>query len=160
MVKKIAVKKPIVKKIAKKAAVKKAAVKKTSAKRKAPKKPIRTLENDLILAMSIAQGMYEKKASDIRILDLRNIAAASTNYFVISHASNDKQVDAIAKSAEEIAKKTTGDHPLHREGFENLEWVLLDYFTVVASVFQKEKREFYALEELWGDALDVKFEGK
>jgi ribosome-associated protein len=79
---------------------------------------------------------------------------------VISHAQSDKQVEAIADSAEEELRKTTGEHPWHREGYENLEWVLLDYINVVAHVFQKEKREFYAVEELWGDARNVQFKAK
>lgn len=112
------------------------------------------------LAMCVAQGMFEKKAEDIKILDMRNVRGSSTDFFVISHAESDKQVEAIASSAEEEAQKIMQQKPWHREGFENLEWVLLDYIDVVAHVFQREKREFYAVEELWGDALDVKFTGK
>ncbi|MBC7384173.1 MAG: ribosome silencing factor [Bacteroidia bacterium] len=104
--------------------------------------------------------MYERKAENIRILDMRKIAGASADFFVISHASNDKQVDAIGKSLEEEVKKTLNENPLHREGFENLEWVLIDYFNVVAHVFQEEKRDFYSIEQLWGDAEEVIFKGK
>jgi ribosome-associated protein len=114
----------------------------------------------LELAILVAQGMYEKKAEDIKILDMRGLAGASADYFVISHAASDKQVEAIADSAEEEVHKHTGINPLHREGYENLEWILLDYFDVVAHVFQQEKREFFAIEELWGDAKIVPFKGK
>jgi len=112
------------------------------------------------LAKIIAQGMFEKKAEDIRILDLRGLAGASTDFFVISHAVSDKQVEAIADSAEDETYKATNEWPQHREGYENLEWILLDYFDVVAHVFQEEKREFYGLEQLWGDAKEVPFKGK
>ena len=112
------------------------------------------------LAKIVAQGMFERKAEDIRILDMRNLAGASADFFVISHANSDKQVEAIADSAEDEVQKLTGESPWHREGYENLEWVLLDYIDVVAHVFQAEKREFYAVEELWGDAKEVKFKGK
>lgn len=113
-----------------------------------------------ILALCVAQGMYEKKAEHIRILDMRNVRGASADFFVISHAESDKQVEAIANSAEEETIKVLNEKPWHREGFENLEWVLLDYIDVVAHVFQREKREFYAVEELWGDAVEVPFKGK
>ncbi|MBW7844901.1 MAG: ribosome silencing factor [Chitinophagales bacterium] len=118
------------------------------------------MEDAKFLALCIAQGMYEKKAENIKILDMRNVKGASADFFVISHAESDKQVEAIANSAEEETIKILDEKPWHKEGFENLEWVLLDYIDVVAHVFQREKREFYAVEELWGDAADVPFVGK
>jgi ribosome-associated protein len=114
-------------------------------------------ETSLELALQVAQGMSEKKAENIRILDMRNVRGASADFFVISHAESDKQVEAIANSVEEEVNKRSNEWPRHREGQANLEWVLLDYFDVVAHVFQREKRDFYAVEELWGDALEVPF---
>lgn len=116
--------------------------------------------NSLELAMQVAQGMFEKKAENIRILDMRNVRGASADFFVISHAASDKQVEAIANSVEEEVEKQSNEWPRHREGQANMEWVLLDYFDVVAHIFQEEKREFYAVEELWGDALEIPFEGQ
>ena len=116
--------------------------------------------NSLELALQVAQGMYEKKAEDIKILDMRTVKGASADFFVISHAVSDKQVEDIANSVEEEVEKQSNEWPRHREGQVNNEWVLLDYFDVVAHVFQEEKREFYAVEELWGDAIVVPFEGK
>ncbi|MFY8190879.1 MAG: ribosome silencing factor [Bacteroidia bacterium] len=141
----------------KKVAAKKVAAKKVSAKKVAE---VQTMEPGLLLALTVAQGMYEKKAENIRILDMRKIQSASSDYFVISSADNDKKVEAIAKSAEEEVKKRLNENPLHREGFENLEWVLLDFFNVVAHVFQDEKRDFYGIEQLWGDAEEIVFKGK
>jgi ribosome-associated protein len=114
----------------------------------------------LDLAMQVAQGMYEKKAEDIKILDMRDVKGASADFFVISHAASDKQVEAIANSVEEEVEKACNEWPRHREGQANMEWVLLDYFDVVAHIFQEEKRAFYAVEELWGDATEIAFEGK
>lgn len=162
------------KKVAAKKVAKKVAAKKVSLKKVAPKKVIvkketakkETNSKQVItdpteyLAWAIAQGMFERKAEDIKILDMRNVKSASTDFFVISHAESDKQVEAIARSVDEEVKKLTGEMPWHREGMENNEWVLLDYFNVVAHVFQREKREFYAVEELWGDAIQVEFIGK
>jgi ribosome-associated protein len=115
--------------------------------------------NSFELAMQVAQGMFEKKAEDIKILDMREVKGASADFFVISHAASDKQVEAIANSVEEEVEKLSNEWPRHREGQVNNEWVLLDYFDVVAHIFQQEKREFYAVEELWGDAKVVEFEG-
>jgi ribosome-associated protein len=162
------------KKVAAKKVAKKVAAKKVSLKKVAPKKVIvkketakkETKSKQVItdpteyLAWAIAQGMFERKAEDIKILDMRNVKSASTDFFVISHAESDKQVEAIARSVDEEVKKLTGEMPWHREGMENSEWVLLDYFNVVAHVFQREKREFYAVEDLWGDAIQVEFIGK
>jgi ribosome-associated protein len=142
----------------KKVPAKAIAVKKTTVKK------VKTVKLDEALsgedfARVVAQGMYEKKASNIRILDMRGIKGASADYFVISHGTSDKQVEAIADSAEEEVRKKTGEKPWHREGYQNLEWILLDYFDVVAHIFQEEKREFYGVEELWGDAAEVEFKG-
>ncbi len=127
-----------------------------------PKTKVAKVEeySSLALAKTVAQGMFELKAENIRILDMRNIETASADFFVISHAKSDKQVEAIADSAEEEVLKIFKERPWHREGYENLEWVLLDYIDVVAHVFQEEKREFYGVEELWGDAVEVAFKGK
>lgn len=162
-------KKVAAKKVAKKVAAKKVSLKKVAPKKEIVKKetaPKETKSKQVItdpteyLAWAIAQGMFERKAEDIKILDMRNVKSASTDFFVISHAESDKQVEAIARSVDEEVKKLTGEMPWHREGMENNEWVLLDYFNVVAHVFQREKREFYAVEELWGDAVLVEFKGK
>lgn len=121
---------------------------------------LKKMEPGLLLAFTVAQGMYERKAENIRIMDMRKIHSASADFFVVCHADNDKKVEAIAKSAEEEVKKRLNENPLHREGFENLEWILLDYFNVVAHVFLDEKRTFYGIEQLWGDAENIEFKGK
>lgn len=139
---------------------KKTPVTKTRKLTKSAKSSTKPAANSLELAMQVAQGMYEKKAEEIKILDMRNVKGASADFFVICHAASDKQVEAIANSVEEEVEKQSNEWPRHREGQVNNEWVLLDYFDVVAHVFQQEKREFYAVEELWGDAIDVPFEGK
>ncbi len=162
--KKVAAKKVAKKVAAKKISFKKVAPKNVIAKKETAKKETKSkqviTDPTEYLAWAIAQGMFERKAEDIKILDMRNVKSASTDFFVISHAESDKQVEAIARSVDEEVKKLTGEMPWHREGMENNEWVLLDYFNVVAHVFQREKREFYAVEELWGDAIQVEFIGK
>jgi ribosome-associated protein len=108
--------------------------------------------NSDILAELVVKGMQEKKASNIVVLNLKSLKNAVSDYFVIASASSDSQLDAIASSIEEEIFNAVRQNPWQSEGRTNKEWVLLDYVDVVAHVFLKDKREFYALEELWGDA--------
>lgn len=104
------------------------------------------------LSELVVKGMQEKKGVDIVVLDLRNIKNAVADYFIVCSGNSDTQVDAITDSIEEEIYKSSGQDPWHKEGNENKEWILLDYVDVVAHVFKKDRRAFYALEELWGDA--------
>ena len=97
-------------------------------------------------------GIQEKKGQDIVRLDLREINSSVTDYFVICNADSATQINAIADSVEDEIYKATGTSPQHKEGFENAEWIILDYFDVVIHIFKTEKRHFYGIEELWGDA--------
>jgi len=97
-------------------------------------------------------GIQEKKGNDIVRLDLRNINSSVTDYFVICHADSSTQVRAIANSIEDEIFKATNQEPWRKEGLEYAEWILLDYINVVIHVFRTDKREYYGVEELWGDA--------
>jgi ribosome-associated protein len=88
------------------------------------------------------------------VLDLRGLSDV-TDYFVICHGSSDRQVLAIAEAIEERLLECNRVRPGHVEGRRNADWVLLDYIDFVVHVFQEEKREFYRLESLWGDAPRV-----
>ncbi|GAB3703498.1 ribosome silencing factor [Spirosoma flavus] len=100
----------------------------------------------------VVRGMQEKKAQDIVVMDLRNVKNAICDYFVICSGNSDTQIDAISSSIEEEVYKASKQDPWHREGKTNREWILLDYVDVVAHVFKKDRRAFYDLEQLWGDA--------
>ncbi|GAB3948526.1 ribosome silencing factor [Spirosoma harenae] len=100
----------------------------------------------------VVRGMQEKKAQDIVIMDLRNVKNAICDYFVICSGNSDTQIDAISTSIEEEVYKASKQDPWHKEGKLNKEWILLDYVDVVAHVFKKDRRTFYDLEQLWGDA--------
>ena len=100
----------------------------------------------------IIQGMEDTKAKNIMILDLQDIDHAITNYFVICHGSSKPQLEAIANSIIEKTIKNLKAKPWHKEGFENAEWILLDYVDVVVHIFREDRREFYQLEKLWADA--------
>jgi ribosome-associated protein len=95
----------------------------------------------------------EKKALDLQVLDLRSVDGF-TDFFVICSGKNVRQVQAIAEAIEEALRKEQV-RPAHVEGFHRAEWVLLDYFDFVVHVFSGERRDFYALERLWGSAERV-----
>jgi len=97
-------------------------------------------------------GMQEKKGNDLVRLDLRNINSSVADYFVICHADSTTQVKAIANSVEEEIYKVMQQDPWRKEGLEHGEWILLDYIDVVIHIFRTDKREFYGVEDLWGDA--------
>ena len=100
----------------------------------------------------VVKGMQEKKAQNIVVMDLRNVKNAITDYFIICSGSSDTQIDAISGSVEEEILKLSRTFPMNREGKMNREWILLDYVDVVVHVFKKDRRAFYDLEQLWGDA--------
>src|SRR5882672_8416546 len=104
------------------------------------------------LSQTITKGMQEKKAANIVVLDLRNVKNAVADFFVLCSGNSDKQLDAIAESIDEEVFKTLNENPWYTEGKNNKEWILLDYISVVVHIFRKDRRQYYALETLWGDA--------
>jgi ribosome-associated protein len=104
------------------------------------------------LTSLIIKGMEDTKAKNIMILDLQDIDHAITNYFVICHGGSKPQLEAIANSIIERTIKELKVKPWHKEGFENAEWILLDFVDVVVHIFREDRREFYQLEKLWADA--------
>ncbi|MBD1393502.1 ribosome silencing factor [Mucilaginibacter glaciei] len=97
-------------------------------------------------------GMQEKKGNELVRLDLRSVNSSVADYFVICHADSTTQVKAIAGSVEEEIYKAIQQDPWRKEGLEHGEWILLDYVDVVVHIFRTDKREFYGVEDLWGDA--------
>jgi ribosome-associated protein len=105
-----------------------------------------------ILVDAVAEAMTDKKAKRPVILDFSGIKGAVCDAFVICHGSSRTQVEAIAGHVIESVKKQTGQNPWHQEGFENAEWILIDYSDVVVHIFHEERRKFYNIEQLWADA--------
>lgn len=110
------------------------------------------------LSQVIVKGMQEKKAIDIVVLDLRKAKNSVADFFVICSGNSARQLDAIADEIDRMVLATLKENPWHIEGKHNKEWMLLDYITVVAHIFQNERRSFYTLEELWGDATITQIE--
>src|SRR5947209_11571212 len=96
----------------------------------------------------------EKKAHDLVVLDLREVASF-TDYFVIASGTNVRQVQAIADEVQEQLRKRLGVKPARVEGYKSAEWVLLDYGDFIFHVFEEKSRRFYDLERLWRDASRV-----
>jgi ribosome-associated protein len=117
-------------------------------------------EDSQKLADLVAKAMDDKKAEDIRILDMRNIPSAVSDFFVICHAKSSTQVQAISDNIDFVVKSIMGYDPFGLEGHQNAEWILVDYADVVAHVFNEEKRDFFKLEKLWGDAKVTKVKTK
>lgn len=109
--------------------------------------------DSLKFAKEIAELTKLKKAFGIRILELGKISGIA-DYFVICSADSERQVKAIADEVDEKLSER-GIKCFHREGFETLNWVILDYFDVVLHVFRSEARSYYNLEKLWGDAPTI-----
>lgn len=100
----------------------------------------------------IIKGMEDIKGENISLLDLRGIDNTVCDYFIICDGNSNTQVNAITNSVQKIVSKAIHEKPYQIEGIENSEWVLMDYVNVVVHVFQKQIREFYDIESLWGDA--------
>lgn len=100
----------------------------------------------------ITEGIQEKKGSGIVIADFREIEGSIANYFVICQGSSPAQVEAIAESVSDFARKKAGEKPVNVVGLGNDQWVAIDYVDVLVHIFQPETRAFYDLENLWEDA--------
>ena len=112
-------------------------------------------ESSEILLDKIIHGIENVKGEDIQKMDLRKIENTPCEFFVICSGNSNTQVSAIVNSIKKKVSKTLREKPLHTEGLEIAEWVLIDYVNVVVHVFQRKTREYYNIEELWGDAIST-----
>ncbi|HET9359931.1 MAG TPA: ribosome silencing factor [Vicinamibacterales bacterium] len=111
-------------------------------------------------AVAAAIGaVRDKKAEDVVVLDLRK-TGAFTDFFVICTGGNPRQMTAIADSVQDSLKQTLGERPTLAEGIDRSEWILLDYFNFVVHIFSRERRTFYGLERLWGNAARHEFDNE
>ena len=113
--------------------------------------PFTDLDAEVKLALHCAS---DKKASNMVVLDLREIASFA-EFFIIASGSNQRQVQAICDEIGEQLKKQLGARAVRIEGYKTGEWVLIDYGDFIVHVFDKDAREFYDLERLWRDARRV-----
>lgn len=103
------------------------------------------------LAQLIFDTMDDKQGENIVLLDIRPVSVI-TDYFVIGTAANPRQIKAIVEAVEEAARLKMGVKPVSVDGLVESGWLLMDYGDVVVHVFDRERREFYGLEEVWAEA--------
>ena len=104
-----------------------------------------------LLVDKIVEAIQDTKGEDIQIFDLSGIENSVADTFVICSGNSNTQVSAIAGNIEKKVRNDIRERPWHVEGTENAMWVLVDYVSVVVHVFQKQIRDYYDIEELWGD---------
>lgn len=106
---------------------------------------------------AIVEGLLEKKAKDIRILDVRGLTTL-TDVFIVSHGSSETQIRALANSVTEKVKEKLSESVWKQEGMDAKRWIILDYVNIVVHIFNKEKREYYGIERMWNDAVITEIE--
>ncbi|HIS31190.1 MAG TPA: ribosome silencing factor [Candidatus Limivivens intestinipullorum] len=108
------------------------------------------------MAKLACKALEDKKAEDIKTLNISKISVLA-DYFIIAGGTNRNQVQAMADNVEEVLGKA-GYHPRQIEGYQNANWILMDYGDIVVHLFDKENRLFFDLEKVWADASVVKTE--
>lgn len=116
-------------------------------------------DNNLLIDC-IVEGIFEKKGEEVVNIDLRKVHHPFYDNFIICHAESATQVNAIADNIEKKVLEEQQTRRHHREGYENANWVLIDYYDVIVHVFQHAYRDQLRIEDLWGDAEIIKIEDK
>ncbi|MEO7923674.1 MAG: ribosome silencing factor [Chitinophagaceae bacterium] len=117
------------------------------------KKSAARLTKSSKIIKTIIAAIQEKKGEYIVSLNLKKINEAVADFFIICEASNQPQLRAIADNVENRVREKCDEGPYHHEGFQQLQWVLIDYVNVVVHIMLPESRKFYKLEEMWSDAI-------
>ena len=102
---------------------------------------------------TIIEGLQEKKAKDIVVVDMTDIEEATFSYFVVCQGSSTTQVGSIADSMIDYVRDNAGLKPWAYDGFKNCQWIAVDYGDTIVHVFLPETRQFYNIEQLWADAV-------
>lgn len=104
------------------------------------------------LAEVVVEGIQNAKGKDITLIDMQNFENSICDFFVVCSGTSHTQVESITEKIKYETKKSLQEKPLHTEGLDNSEWVLMDYSDVLIHIFHQEQRAFYNIEELWADA--------
>jgi ribosome-associated protein len=131
--------------------VKKVTTRKPRAAAKAAPKPKAPKDTAKLIALQAAEYVLEKKATQVKLLDVRGITPI-TDFFIICSASSDQQVKAVAENVIVKMRDEEGMSPWKSEGWDSLQWVIIDFVDFVVHVFRDSARDFYHLERLWADA--------
>lgn len=100
----------------------------------------------------VVEALEDTKAHQIVKIDLRKIENCFCSFFVICHGSSSTHISGLTDAVEEKVREDLDEKPFHTEGLNGSRWVVLDYGDVVVHIFDKELRDYYQLEEFWGDA--------
>ncbi|WP_417427821.1 ribosome silencing factor [Halpernia sp.] len=111
----------------------------------------KTIQKQLLIN-TIVEAIQDTKGEKLMIFDLSKIENSVAETFIICSGNSNTQVSAIAGNIEKKVRNDLHERPWHVEGTENAMWILVDYVSVVVHIFQQETREYYDIEELWGDA--------
>ncbi|OJY95448.1 MAG: ribosome silencing factor [Sphingobacteriales bacterium 40-81] len=122
-----------------------------------PKRSARLTRNSKLFK-TIINAIRNKKGENIISLDLRKVDEAVADFFIVCEASSNVQIKAIADAIQDEVKEKCGESPYRHEGYQALQWVLIDYVNIVVHIFQPETRKFYKLEEMWNDGEQVEHE--
>lgn len=112
------------------------------------------------LANIAIDAIQEKIGKDVVLIDFDGVKGSLFDYYVICTANSPSHADALAEKIEEDIFKKLYIHPYKREGLQNCQWILLDYFDVIIHIFLQEAREFYNIESMWNDVKQIHFEDK
>jgi ribosome-associated protein len=113
------------------------------------------IKNELKAQVAVVvRACQEKKAENITVLQLDEQASGFTDFFIVCSASNPRQVQAIADEVDK-SLSTLGNEPKHMEGYNQAEWLLMDYVDFVVHIFSENARKFYDLERLWKTATRI-----
>ena len=111
-----------------------------------------------ILNETIIDAIQDIKGKNILKLDLRELADAPTDFFIICEGDSTTQIRAISENISKKVRDELGIRPFHKEGVQGSRWILVDYFDTIVHVFYPETREFYELEDLWSDAESTEYQ--
>jgi ribosome-associated protein len=111
-------------------------------------------ERSLELALAAARTAADNRATDIVVLDLRELTS-EFDFFVVATGTSRRQLHAISEEIDHTLEDDLGDRRMSVEGYNESRWILLDYGTVVIHLFDQETRDYYRLEDLWGQAPHV-----
>jgi ribosome-associated protein len=108
-------------------------------------------KDDKLLISCIVEGMQEKKAKNIAVVDMTALDAPC-RFFVICEGTSSTQVTSIADTMRDFVQKNIRQKPFAYDGYENAQWIAMDYGTAIVHIFQRQTRQFYDIEHLWNDA--------
>ena len=114
-------------------------------------------ENEQIVN-KIVEGIQERKGKNIIVVNLTKLQEAPCSYFVICEGDSNVHVNSVANSIKDYVRDEIKVKPYATDGFENCEWIAMDYGQIIVHVFQRHTRAFYDIEHLWADADLKRFE--